>query len=83
MSRGAVFKFFDRLSRDWLSFRPFQSLTVLLDLDLDLYIAGTIFGHFCNELGERNANIYLKKLLKKNVCVVPFYSPYFKYLKTG
>ena len=58
MSRGAVFKFFDRLSSDWLSFRPFQSLTVLLDLDLDMYIAGTIFGHFCNELGERNANIY-------------------------
>ena len=48
-------------------------------LDLDLYTAGTISDFFCN--GACNANI--KKFLKGIVCVVSFYSPYFKYLKTG
>ena len=50
------------------------------DLDLDLYIAGTIFA---TELGERNAN-YTKNLLKKNsLCgfTVPLFQVFKNWLK--
>ena len=33
-------------------------------MDLDLYIAGTIFGHFCNGAGR--AQCKYKNLIKKN-----------------
>ena len=37
-----------------------------LDLDLDLYFAGTIFGHFCNGTGRAQCRYIKKKVLKKN-----------------
>ena len=47
---------------------------------------GPFLAIFAMELGEHNAKNKTKKKLKKNSlcqCVVPFSSPYLKYLKTG
>ena len=46
------------ISFKWKTLGPTgkKSLRRVLDLDLDLYIAGTILAIFAMELGERNTN---------------------------